>query len=120
MKRSEMLSLIEGIMVLYRQTPQDFMTNKGVAQVILNVMENKGMLPPGYGSYLPNGDYSHKMEWEREDLGADKIIPAEDFDRLEEELLASGVCPCGSDSYEGCSVTGCALYCYQELKDEKK
>jgi hypothetical protein len=119
MKRSEMIDIIEGVFALYRQTPQDFMTNRGAATIVLNVMENRGMIPPTYWGSDCIGD-SYEGQWEREDLGADKIIPAEDFDRLEEELLASGVCPCGSDSYEGCSVTGCALYCYQELKDEKK
>lgn len=38
-----------------------------------------------------------------------------DIELTEEELLEQGMCPCGNSSYEGCSVTGCALYCYQEL-----
>jgi hypothetical protein len=31
-----------------------------------------------------------------------------------EELLKQGICPCGATSSVGCSVTGCALYCYEE------
>lgn len=38
------------------------------------------------------------------------------YDLIEEELLAKGICPCGNTDYTNCSVTGCALYCYKELK----
>jgi hypothetical protein len=38
----------------------------------------------------------------------------------EEMLLASGVCPCGSATSDGCSQTGCPLYLYSEKTEPNK
>jgi transcription elongation factor Elf1 len=36
--------------------------------------------------------------------------PAPPLTVSDEELLSQGLCPCGSESFNGCGVTGCALY----------
>lgn len=39
-----------------------------------------------------------------------------EYEMTPEALLEQGICPCGSDDCSHCSVTGCPLYCYKELK----
>ena len=65
-----MLVLIKDIVQLYRRTPDDFITNEGMANVLLNIIENKGMFPPD--SYYDE-DQGIVPFWELEDHEVEAI-----------------------------------------------
>lgn len=43
-----------------------------------------------------------------------------EYEMTPQELLEQGICPCGSEDYKGCSVAGCLLYYYRELRDKNE
>ena len=132
MKRSDMLNIIKSVIKLnhfaeLNQYIRGEISAGRLAEIlsesVLSRIEKEGMLPPhNQEAQEMSGSMAPSIgccQWGREDLGPHKTIPDEAFDALVEDLLADGICPCGSDSYEGCSVTGCPLYCQQELIDGK-
>lgn len=96
MKRKDMVELIETI--LSHSHPIDYSEMNQVADNILGWIESKGMLPP-----IEPGRTVYDL-----DLGLPEWELEESI--TNEELLTLGVCPCGSESSVGCSVTGCPLY----------
>lgn len=64
MKRQEMINLISDN-VLFNFLPNFPLYKRNlIADMMLSEAEKNGMIAPGYGTELPNGDHSHKMEWE--------------------------------------------------------
>ena len=66
MKRSEMIEKISNIVSLYRHMPNDFISNEGFSEVLLNVIESNGMLPPDNDTII-EGHLCTVNKWEPED-----------------------------------------------------
>lgn len=103
-------------------------TEEDRMDLLLGFLEGYGVLPPKrwrdknwnelgitYSAWTQLGSEVNEWNEEENTLSPNKTIPNESYD-----LLVNGICPCGSNSHEGCSVTGCPLYCQQEFKNEKK
>lgn len=66
MKRSKMIEIINSVIDASINPRNGQISHIWLGDKILNAVEEAGMLPPGFGTDLPNGDYIHKQEWEEE------------------------------------------------------